>query len=207
MRDRPGLRGVVFDCRDAFALAHWWAEALGWTVHPLDDEDLVWLAEHGFTPETDPAVGVDPPDPSLPMLWFNRVPEAKVVKNRVHLDVNVADAAGIDRLVALGARAACTSRRRGLDHHGRPRGKRVLRVPPRRGGELTASRQVRHRQPVNRLAARAARCSSLRVTSSHQQDGAPAPHQNSRPQEGQVASVQPSPGRPIASDVLTASRD
>jgi hypothetical protein len=104
MRDRPGLRGVVFDCRDAFALAHWWAEALGWTVHPLDDEDLVWLAEHGFTPETDPAVGVDPPDPSLPMLWFNRVPEAKVVKNRVHLDVNVADAAGIDRLVALGAR-------------------------------------------------------------------------------------------------------
>lgn len=54
--------------------------------------------------ETDPLVGVDPPDPSLPTLLFNQVPEAKVVKNRVHVDVNVPDAAGIDGLVGLGAR-------------------------------------------------------------------------------------------------------
>lgn len=104
MRDHPGLRGVVFDCRHAATLARWWAKALRWRVQDYDDEDLAWLAEHGLTPETDPSVGVEPPDPSLPTLWFNEVPEAKVVKNRVHVDVNVADAAGIERLVALGAK-------------------------------------------------------------------------------------------------------
>ena len=42
--------------------------------------------------------------PGSPRLWFQRVPEAKVVKNRVHLDVRADDvAAEVDRLVALGA--------------------------------------------------------------------------------------------------------
>jgi hypothetical protein len=105
MRGRPGLRCVVFDCRHAPSLARWWARALGWEMHPFDYEDPVWLAKRALTPEAEPSVvGVDPPDPSLPTLWFNEVPERKVVKNRVHVDIDVPDAAGIDRLVALGAR-------------------------------------------------------------------------------------------------------
>lgn len=40
MRDRPGLRNVVFDCHHPFALASWWAEALGWAARPWDEEDL-----------------------------------------------------------------------------------------------------------------------------------------------------------------------
>jgi hypothetical protein len=104
MHDRPGLRSVVVDCHHPLALARFWAEALGWTLRPHDQDDLAWLAERGLTPETDPSIAVDPPDPSLPNLWFNEVPEPKVGKVRIHMDVNVPDARGIDRLVELGAR-------------------------------------------------------------------------------------------------------
>jgi len=104
MDDRPGLRSVVVDCRDPARLARFWAETLGWTVQTYNDDDLAWLATRGLTPETDPSVGVVPPQPRLPTLWFNRVPEPKVGKVRIHMDVNVPDASGIDRLVGLGAR-------------------------------------------------------------------------------------------------------
>jgi hypothetical protein len=103
MRDHPGLRSVVIDCADPQLLAPFWAAALGWTVRPYTDDDIAWLASEGLTPETDPSVCVDPPDPSLPTLWLNKVPEPKVGKVRIHLDVNLADAGGIDRLVGLGA--------------------------------------------------------------------------------------------------------
>lgn len=103
MRDRPGLRSVVIDCADPRRLAEFWAAALGWQVRPYDDETLEWLAAQGLTPETDPSVAVDPPDPSMPTLWCNEVPEPKVGKVRIHLDVNVGDRTGIDHLVDLGA--------------------------------------------------------------------------------------------------------
>ena len=103
MNDHPGLRSVVVDCADPTPLARFWAEALGWTVRPYSAEDLEELAAEGLTPETDPSVCVDPPDASLPTLWFNRVPEPKVGKVRIHMDVNLNDAAGIQRLIDLGA--------------------------------------------------------------------------------------------------------
>jgi catechol 2,3-dioxygenase-like lactoylglutathione lyase family enzyme len=103
MRGRPGLRSIVVDCAEPAALARFWAQALGWQVRPYAPEDIEWLAEQGLTPESDPSVCVDPPDASLPTLWFNSVPEPKVGKVRIHLDVNVPDAAGIGRLEGLGA--------------------------------------------------------------------------------------------------------
>jgi hypothetical protein len=103
MNHRPGLRSVVVDCARPSELARFWAAALGWTVRPYSDEDRAWLAEQGLTPETDPSVCVDPPDASLPTLWFNRVPEPKAGKVRIHMDVNVIGDRGIERLVSLGA--------------------------------------------------------------------------------------------------------
>jgi Glyoxalase-like domain len=38
-------------------------------------------------------------------IWFNGVPEPKVAKNRVHIDINIPDSAEMGRLVTLGARA------------------------------------------------------------------------------------------------------
>jgi predicted enzyme related to lactoylglutathione lyase len=87
---------VVVDAADPAALARWWAEALGWAIT---------LEEPG-------EVDVEPPrpdDPGVPLV-FLRVPDPKVTKNRVHLDLRSADAddqaARVARLTRLGARPA-----------------------------------------------------------------------------------------------------
>jgi Glyoxalase-like domain len=84
------LFAVTFDCADAAVLARFWADVLGREV-----------AENP-TPER--AVLL-PGDAGAPRIGFNKVPEPKTVKNRMHLDV-VSDAfdAETERLLGLGAR-------------------------------------------------------------------------------------------------------
>lgn len=82
---------VTFDCADAKALADFWSGALGQRV---DDEAEVWFASINFRPGGQSGPG-----------WlFAQVPEAKIAKNRVHLDLLCEDRiAEADRLVTLGA--------------------------------------------------------------------------------------------------------
>ena len=94
---------MCVDCSHPASLARFWAGALGWTVRAYDDEDLAWLESQGLSPETDPSVCVDPPDANMPTLWFNKVPEEKIGKVRIHLDVNVANVSGFERLIEMGA--------------------------------------------------------------------------------------------------------
>lgn len=76
---------VTIDCADPGPLARFWADVLGYRVQG-DGEACV-----------DPA-GVGP------RIWFQRVPEGKVVKNRLHLDVRVATGlVGDERLQVLEA--------------------------------------------------------------------------------------------------------
>lgn len=101
------IESVVFDCRDAAPLARFWAAALGWSVAPYDEEELERLASKGiYDPEDDPSVMLEPPDDTdLPVLFFTEVPEDKVAKNRVHLDLT-ADLSledEVQRLEGLGA--------------------------------------------------------------------------------------------------------
>ena len=72
---------------------------------PYDDDELARLRSLGVDdPEDDPTVLVEGPAGS-PRLWLQRVPEAKVVKNRVHVDLRADDLeAEVRRLVELGAR-------------------------------------------------------------------------------------------------------
>jgi hypothetical protein len=82
---------VVVDAADPVALGRWWAEALGWVV--VNDAP----EEYEIRPEPD----------RVPGLLFTPVPEAKSVKNRLHLDFRPVDqAAEVSRLLALGARHA-----------------------------------------------------------------------------------------------------
>ncbi|PXY27298.1 VOC family protein [Prauserella muralis] len=100
------LRDVVFDCRHAASLARFWAAALdGYVVAPYDADELQRLRGLGITdPEDDPSVLVEPTAGGRPRLFFNRVPEAKAGKNRVHIDLDTDDlAAEIERLCGLGA--------------------------------------------------------------------------------------------------------
>jgi hypothetical protein len=89
---------VVIDAADPSALAHWWADALGWTVSLETEEEVV----------VEP-IGTDLED-RVPALGFVPVPEPKTVKNRVHLDLASDDAedqaAIVERLLAAGARRA-----------------------------------------------------------------------------------------------------
>jgi hypothetical protein len=80
---------VVFDCLDSLVVARFWSAALG--------EDLV-ERDTGEYRVGDPNLGG-------PVLYFMNVPEAKSVKNRVHVDVMTREPMvdEVTRLTALGA--------------------------------------------------------------------------------------------------------
>ncbi len=102
---------VTYDCADPGAQAAFWAEALGYSVQPAPAAFPDWpaaLTAWGIPPEhhNDRSAIVDP-DGKGPRLFFQRVPEAKSAKNRVHLDVRAAPGlAGDERMAALEAEAA-----------------------------------------------------------------------------------------------------
>ncbi|SDH31136.1 hypothetical protein SAMN05216553_11914 [Lentzea fradiae] len=99
------VHDIVFDCRHPASLARFWAAVLdGYQVAPYDEEELQRLKEKGIDdPEDDPTVLVEA-GPGQPRYFFVLVPEDKVAKNRVHLDLSADDpAAEVDRLVSLGA--------------------------------------------------------------------------------------------------------
>jgi hypothetical protein len=99
------LKDIVVDCEHPASLARFWAAAIdGYDVAPYDEEELTRLRSLGIdNPEDDPTVLVEQPGVS-PRLFFQQVPEHKVTKNRVHLDLQADDVdAEVARLVDLGA--------------------------------------------------------------------------------------------------------
>ena len=117
---------VTFDAADPIALSRFWAEALHYVVPPpphravAEGEDPfdAWaeFLEQAGVPEDqrDAAAALVDPEGEGPRLFFQKVPEPKTAKNRVHLDLRAAP--GLEgeermaafetecaRLVALGA--------------------------------------------------------------------------------------------------------
>jgi hypothetical protein len=98
------LRDLVFDARHPASIARFWAAALDdYQVAPYDAAELERLRTNGIDdPEDDPTVLVLPAAAG-PRIFFQSVPEGRIVKNRVHLDLVAVDAAAeAERLVALG---------------------------------------------------------------------------------------------------------
>ena len=99
---------VTFDCADPAALATFWAEVLGYQVQAPPPGFDTWdaaLESMGVPQEhrNDASALVDP-EGSGPRIFFQRVPEGKDAKNRVHLDVRAApELTGEERMVALEA--------------------------------------------------------------------------------------------------------
>ena len=96
MADTPALRWqcVCIDTQDPARIAAFWEAALGWRRTHEDPDEVV----------LEPPAG-SPEDGVSPDLLFLRVPEAKSVKNRLHLDLRPVDQAQeVARLEALGAR-------------------------------------------------------------------------------------------------------
>lgn len=100
------LSDLVIDSAHPASLARFWAAALdGYQVAPYDEEAMADLAALGISdPEDDPSVLLEPQSGSGLRLFFNRVPEGKVVKNRLHVDLTATNPeAERTRLTGLGA--------------------------------------------------------------------------------------------------------
>lgn len=110
---------ITFDAADPAALAQFWAEALGYELDPPPTGFDSWdgfLDSRGVPPEErNSASAIHDPDGVGPRVFFQKVPEGKTAKNRVHLDLRKAVGvvederrmarleAECERLVALGA--------------------------------------------------------------------------------------------------------
>jgi len=108
---------ITFDCADPHAQARFWAAALDYELE--DHHDMIGgVIEAGHVPaDSDEVIELDgrrawrdyagakAPDTEDRAL-FQRVPEAKTAKNRVHLDIHVPDGqreAKVGQLLGLGA--------------------------------------------------------------------------------------------------------
>ena len=126
---------ITFDCHDPDALAHFWAELLGYQLDPPPpgyDSWEAWLGRAGH-PESPSGTWRAPsatPTGRGPRLFFQRVPEQKQLKNRVHLDVNAGGPRGtvdderraavdaaVERAVGLGATQLRLVEERGGRHY------------------------------------------------------------------------------------------
>jgi catechol 2,3-dioxygenase-like lactoylglutathione lyase family enzyme len=100
---------VTFDCADPAALSTFWAAALGYRLQDPPEGFATWeafLTDLGVPEdEWNSASAVVDPDGGGPRLYFQRVPEPKAAKNRVHLDLNVGGPLGTaldERKTAVG---------------------------------------------------------------------------------------------------------
>ena len=107
---------VTFDCAVPERVARFWCDVLGYVVPPPPKGFASWDDFNSALPPERQGSAFAAIDPTGvgPRLFFQRVPEGKVVKNRVHLDVRVGTGlvgderlatlqTECDRLVALGA--------------------------------------------------------------------------------------------------------
>ena len=84
-----GIAALAIDCHDPPELARWWSRLLGGSVEVAEDGDATLRAPGGLA------------------IDFGRVPEAKTVKNRLHLDLRSTDLAeATAQALALGATRA-----------------------------------------------------------------------------------------------------
>jgi hypothetical protein len=100
---------VTFDCADPERVARFWCEVLGYVVPPPPEEFATWDAYNDSLPAEERGAAFACLDPTGvgPRLYFQRVPEGKIVKNRVHLDVRAGTGlVGDERLAVLEAEAA-----------------------------------------------------------------------------------------------------
>lgn len=134
---------VTFDAHDPRALASFWREALGYVVPAPPGMELAQGADPlaawedfldglGVPRERrNDRFAVEDPEGRGPRVFFQRVPEDKVAKNRVHLDVRAAPGLlGEERMAALEAECAR------LEKLGATRVRRYEPEPPMAAGHI-----------------------------------------------------------------------
>lgn len=100
---------VTFDCAEPERVARFWCEVLGYVIPPPPEGFASWDEfDQTLSPERrGSSYACQDPTGVGPRLFFQRVPEGKVVKNRLHLDVRVGTGlVGEERVNALETEAA-----------------------------------------------------------------------------------------------------
>ena len=100
---------VTLDCKEPERVARFWCEALGYVIPPPPEGFASWDEFDRSLPSERQGAAFACVDPTGvgPRLFFQRVPEGKVVKNRLHLDLRVGTGlVGEERLAALEAECA-----------------------------------------------------------------------------------------------------
>jgi len=130
---------ITVDCADPARLVTFWSQALGYVVEPPPENFPTWndywrhigVPDEELPTDVDAADSIVDPDGVGPRIWFQLVPEAKAVKNRLHLDLKVSGGRSVpldtrrDRIEAEAARLQRIGATRlrvlsadGLDHYG-----------------------------------------------------------------------------------------
>jgi hypothetical protein len=101
---------LVIDCGDPELLARFWAAALGYVLEPPPEGFATWddwRRDIGL-PDSELGMGADSiidPRGDGPRIWFRADEVAKVVKNRLHLDIHASGGRSVvDRNVPLATR-------------------------------------------------------------------------------------------------------
>ena len=95
---------IAVDASQPHVIADWWAETLGWVVEPSNEAFIRRMIAEGYATDDDTIKhngalvwrtgaairhGDELNGGTRPRILFQLVPEAKTVKNRVHLDLRV----------------------------------------------------------------------------------------------------------------------
>jgi Glyoxalase-like domain len=132
---------LVIDCKDPELLARFWAAALGYVLEPPPEGFATWddFRRSIGLPDDYLGIGADSvidPDGEGPRIWFRADEEAKMVKNRLHIDIHVSGGRSViegrsvplatrrervdaeaRRLVDLGATLTVVMSEDGMDHY------------------------------------------------------------------------------------------
>jgi hypothetical protein len=132
---------LVIDCKDPELLARFWAGALGYVLEPPPEGFATWddFRRSIGLPDEYLGIGADSvidPDGEGPRIWFRAEEEAKMVKNRLHIDIHVSGGRSViegrsvplatrrervdaeaRRLVDLGATLTVVMSEDGMDHY------------------------------------------------------------------------------------------
>lgn len=134
---RPRV-AITIDCHDPRRLAAFWSAALDYVPESAPDGHRTWLSywraigipvEELAGVDDDTCDSIVDPAGQGPRIWFQVVPEPKVVKNRLHLDIDVTERrsgdllsrtgvveAEVARLIDLGASRVATRSPDGADY-------------------------------------------------------------------------------------------
>jgi hypothetical protein len=110
----PGRLQITFDCLDPARVGTFWAAALGYPVPDVEGWHNFLRSRGQSEEDLNATFAIEDPAGARPRMFFQRVPETKSVKNRVHLDLAAPAVGSSDRaeqidafavrLTALGAR-------------------------------------------------------------------------------------------------------